>query len=55
MKTRRIDQGYLVIDGGPMDGVLIHESNIPLSAMLLCNEKVKQHLKTDRNGKFTLY
>lgn len=28
MKTRRTENGFLVIDGGPMDGVLIHESNI---------------------------
>lgn len=27
MKTKRLDNGLLVFDGGPMDGVLVHESS----------------------------
>ena len=27
MKTRRLDNGLLVFDGGTMDGILVHESS----------------------------
>ena len=27
MKTRRLDNGLLVFDGGAMDGILVHESS----------------------------
>lgn len=27
MKTKRLDNGLLVFDGGPMDGLLVHESS----------------------------
>ena len=42
MKTRRTKHGHLVIVGGAMDGVLIHEGNISVIGMLPLTAKVKQ-------------